>query len=100
MVKRALTSDAHLIDEARTAITDGQHAMIEYRRAIRLFMEVYNFLRPSPNAMLTLFDVDNQAFLGTAFLESNLYNDTLASLERLPSDALESLLRQCPLPDS
>lgn len=100
MVKRVLTNDAHLIAEVRTAITDGQQAMVKYRKAVRLFMEVYNLLQPSPNTMLTPFDVDSQAFSGTAFLESDLYNDVLASLEKLPSDTLESLLRQCPLPDA
>jgi origin recognition complex subunit 3 len=100
IVKRVLTNDAHLIAEARTAITDGQQAMVKYREAVRLFVEVYNLLQPSPNTMLTPFDVDSQAFSGTAFLESDLYNDVLASLEKLPSDTLESLLRQCPLPDA
>jgi origin recognition complex subunit 3 len=99
VVKRVFTSDKHLIDEARTAVTHGQQAMIEYRRAVRLFMDIYKFLQLSPQATLTPFDVDNQAFSGPAFLESNVYNDALASLEKLPSDALESLLRQCPLLD-
>ena len=99
-VKRLLSDDDYLLNETMSAITDGQQAMIEFRTAVRFFIRVHHFLQPSTNATLTPFEVDNQAFSGSAFLEDNLYNDTLASLEKIPSDTLERLLTQCPLPDS
>jgi origin recognition complex subunit 3 len=48
---------------------------------------------------LTSSEIDIQAFSGPAFLEGSLYNDVLGSIEKLPSDGLEHLLNQCPLPD-
>jgi origin recognition complex subunit 3 len=98
-VKRLLGDDEYLLNETRNAIADGQRAIIECRKAVDFFLKVYHFLQPSTNTTLTPFDIDNQAFSGTAFLEGNLYNDTLASVEKLSSDALESLLNQCPLPE-
>ena len=99
-VKRLLADDKHLLNETMAAITDGQQAMTEYREAIRFFLKVYRFLQPTTNATLTPFEIDNKVFSGTAFLNSALYNDTLASIEKLSSDTLANLLNQCPLPDS
>ena len=99
-VERLLADDEHLLNETESAITDGQHAMTEYREAIRFFLKVYGFLHPTTTATLTPFEIDNKAFSGTGFLDSALYNDTLASIEMLPSDTLASLLNRCPLPDA
>jgi origin recognition complex subunit 3 len=99
-VKRLLGDDVFLLKEAMKAVSDGQQAMMQFREAVQFFIRVYHLLQPSTNTILTPFEVDSQVFSGTVFLDGNLYNDTLASLEKLPSDALESLLNQCPLPDS
>lgn len=104
-VQQLLSDDAFLLDEAMRAVAHGQQAVVEFRRAVQYFMRIYRFLKPPPpppppNTTPTPFEIDIQVFSGTAFLGGSLYTETLASLERLPSDALENLLTQWPIPDS
>jgi origin recognition complex subunit 3 len=100
MVKRLLSDDTFLLGEAVKAVAHGQRAMTEFRTAVRLFVRICRLLQSSTTSMLTPFEIDIHAFSGPDFLEGGLYNDVLDSIEKLPSDTLEHLLNQCPLPDA
>ena len=98
-VKRLLEDDKHLSQEVRKAIKQGQGAMHVQRKAIQYFSKLYEAIPRRTESFLSPFELDVQMSAGPTFLDSQLFDATLASLQRLPSDKLVALLTDIPLPN-
>lgn len=99
VARRLLNEDEYLLEECKKAVAAGQQSMSAYRRAVQIFGQLHGALQHTADSGLPAFDVDVQAFSGIEFLESELYNNTLVAIEKLPSDKLEHLLTKYPMLD-
>ena len=100
VVKKLLEDNKQLSQEVRKAIDKGQVAMRVQRKAIQYFSKLYQAIPRRTQSFPSLFELDVQMSAGRTFLDSQVFDATVASLQRLPSEMLVALLTDIPLPDS
>lgn len=99
-VLRLLNDDKFLWDEARKAVVEGQQSMNAFRKAVQFFIDLREFLCRPETTLLSPFEIDVQAYSGTSFLDTLIFEDTLSAIQKLPSLELASLLSRISTSDS